>query len=1117
MTIVPRPVAMALVISTLLGGKALGQNPPESKPQSPPLPFYVVVGGPKDLSELWRKIADPDFVVVKPPPSAKGSTSERSGAPSWVIEAVDARGRVEGDSAAITVDFAIDNRTPAAVWVPFRLDDQRIATVREGARDLPLRMTTKREWEALIEGAGVHHVRVTLRAAVLASLSRNSLSVAIPEAPSTSLDLEFPGDETDFVVGASEDYGQSSLGSGRGKRVQARLSPRSRIEIAWGSGRGAEETSTPLLTAEGDVAIEIDLDQMRVQSSWAVRAARGPARELEFRLADDEEVDLARIVDDPAEPAIERSRGVGALKIRLGEPLRPGSVKRLVLKTHRPLVGKGTRGVVFAGHPLVSARRQTGAIGLSHGPNLWVSANAARGLLSIDPQKLPIDLRARPDTTFAFEFLDQPFKLELAVEPSPPLYQASSAVLLIVEPERVLSETRIELEWVRGRLDEVELEVGRDVQIESVGPNDLVAGTTLAGERSARAEAAGTRRLKIRLTPTARDRKRVILTVAARQRISATGSVSLGLVSAGRGSARFAIRSARALLVELDSDRLERLSESEFSVGSAASVAISRRAGDPGLKPAFFAAGDGDLVALPLRIVRRPRELSQESRLTAHVGRLGLDVVQRTRLRVRHGLPRVIEIATPPEIGDRWEILDQDVEDKHDLGRSEDGVGRARISFTRPFTDQRSLSFRYRIPFEPALDSSPRSVTVPRIMIVDALGSPTWISLELDPELRLEGTDLAWTRSSSEPPESSAPISAVDFVEASAAASDHAFVFSVRAAAAAPLPGLVVSRLLIRSAVWNGATNHRAWCQIESHGPSVSFDLPPSARLIDVRLDGRAAEQVEQDPANARYRTRLPLETRGRPVLLEIGYETTRDAPRSTWVAPRLEEGAAVLQSVWEIRLPWYQEIVGAPEGWTDDNEWYWDRIMWKRRPTRSGSDLLAWVEGSQSRLVVGDLDPGVRGDGDRFVFSMTGLPQALAPVVASRLLLTGLCSGTALVVGFLVVFRGIRFRVVWAVVSGIGLLAATVTRPSVVFLVLQSSFLGLVLVFVGLVIERVLERSRRPVMAVGRPRANRPAPDSSLDRGVFVGSDVSTAIRVRAPSTMDHPPMPTPPDSGVT
>ncbi len=1134
MMIAARPIATALALLALTGA-AHGAQTADGKTQTAQLPFYVVVGGPQDLSELWRKIAVPDYMVVRPGQAGTGSdrtvsTGGGTAAPAWVVESVAVRGRVEADAAQLAVDFVIVKKTAEPVWAGLRLDDRRVATVREGDRDLPLRMTARRQWEVLLEGAGAHRVRVALSADVLSILSRKAISLAVPEAASTALDLEFPGDESDFVIGAGEDHGQTSLPKGRGKRLEARLSPRPRIEVSWSSGGDASETSAPVLTAEGDVAVEIDLDQMRVQSSWAVRSTRGVARELAFRLADDEQVDLARILDEPAEPALERSRSGGTLTIRLTEPLRPGAVKRVVLKTRRPLVGRRTRRVVFTGHALVSARRQTGAIGVAHGPNLWVSAGAARGLSRIDPQKLPIDLRARPDTALAFEFLDQPFQLELDVEPSPALYQASSTVYLAVEAERVVSETRIELDWARGRLDMVELEIAPGLEIESVGPENAVELANLSetaeeakegakeGAKAGAGAGAGARRLKIRLTPGARDQKRVVLIVAARQRIAAAGPVKLGLVSAGRGPTRFALAAARSLLVELESDQLERLSEAEFPAAPPPGDWINRLARDPSLAPPIFAAGDGGRLALPLRIVRRPRELGQETLLSVHAGRLGLEVVQQTRLRVRHGVIQAIEIATPPEIGDRFEVIDQDVDHKDDLGRSAEGGWRYRLSFTHATTDQRSLSFRYRIAFDPPLEPSPRRASAPRIAILDASAAPMRVRLELDPELRFEGADRAWVRSSPEPADAGAPAAAAEFVEASAAAADHPFEFSVRAAATAPLPGLVVCRHLIRSVVWNGATSHRAWYQIEIHGPAVAFDLPPKARLIDARLDGRPTEQVEQEPATGRFRVRLPLESRGRPVLLEIGYETPGDARASAWSPPRLEADAAVLQSIWEIRLPWNQELLGAPEGWTDENDWYWDRFAWKRRPWKSSSDLLEWVAGAQSRVVLGDLEPAAAGDGDRYVFSMAGPPGELRATVLSRAVLIAVCSGSVLVAGFLIGFARIRFRLVWAGSAALGLLAAALARPSVVLLILQASLVGLALVILGVLIERMVERARRSAPStVIRPRTIRPVSESSLDRAASVGSDLSTAIRVRTPSTLDHAPAAAPPDEYIS
>ena len=108
--------------------------------------------------------------------------------------------------------------------------------------------------------------------------------------------------------------------------------------------------------------------------------------------------------------------------------------------------------------------------------------------------------------------------------------------------------------------------------------------------------------------------------------------------------------------------------------------------------------------------------------------------------------------------------------------------------------------------------------------------------------------------------------------------------------------------------------------------------------------------------------------------------------------------------------------------------------------------------------------------------------------------------------VGFFVIFARPRFRTTWSVVAGLGLLAAVRAQPSVMFLVLESAVIGAVLTLLGLVIEGLIVRSRSlkvPARGGALPVA-RAGTDSSLKRSPDVGSDDSTAIRLRVPSTID-------------
>ena len=151
---------------------------------------------------------------------------------------------------------------------------------------------------------------------------------------------------------------------------------------------------------------------------------------------------------------------------------------------------------------------------------------------------------------------------------------------------------------------------------------------------------------------------------------------------------------------------------------------------------------------------------------------------------------------------------------------------------------------------------------------------------------------------------------------------------------------------------------------------------------------------------------------------------------------------------------------------------------------------------------------PTVRID---YLFSRSGPPAALDVWIVPRSWLVGICSGATLVIGFLAIFSKLRFRTIWVGIAAVGLLAAVLVQPSVTFLAIQSAVIGGGLTLVGLVIERVVERSKSlPNFSLRwAVNATRRGADSSLTRPVGVGSDDPTAIRVRVPSTLDHVPAP--------
>jgi hypothetical protein len=1090
-------------------------------------PWFIILENPKDIDELWRKLDRPDLMVIEAGRvrARDGQTSDGANPaapPPYLVESVRVGGRVAESHADLKVALGITLKSNGPFWVPVRMDGQWLVGATEGGRQLSLRAVDGRRWQVSVAGAGEHRIEVELRVAVRGSPARESFSLAIPEAASTVAELEFSEQLSDVMIGTNEDIRRENLGEGKGSRVTAHLFPQSKLEVSWVSAdSGAKK---PLLTAQGEIAIDIDPDQVRTRSSWVIQCVRGTSQALDVKIDDGEELSELQLDDQAVEDGIERVRGTDKLTIRLGDSLRAGGEKRLLMKTRRSLAGPAGRRVTFTGFGLWDAREQSGSIGITQSANLWVTVTKSRGVRRIDPSHLPPYLRARPSTSLAFEFPDQPFLLELGVEPTAPLLRGETKTLLQIDRDQARSETTVILQWVGGRVFEVEMGVADGLEVVSAGPSEVIESSHLTNEAQpgGRGDSrAPARYLKLRLTPGARESNRVSFKLAGFQRIPQEGLAKLGLFTLGvpQATAAYVLTAERGRLLELmeNSGGLRRSSALADQPERSSAEWPSPHSQTSTGSNTIMLSGDGDTTFLPIRITRQARRVSRDTIVTAQVNARSVDLLERTTFRVHQGELRTVEIQALPSIAERWDLLERDEVGREELAREPDGTRRYRLSFGRPIVDKATLRFRYRLPMLPVSDNQgAREVVVPLILFMEGDAGPATVGLSLAPDVVLQEIGPGWVSSPDNDqrvdPPSEGPI--VYFTEAKPQRLGHlAFTLKVRALESVTLPTLLVPRLLIKTTRTTDETlTHVARYWVESHGVDFPFALPEGSTWVGARIDGRIAPQVVYDASRSEYRARFPSDLGSRPALVELEYQDAAPNARPAWRAPRLLERGVVLQSLWEVRLPWSLALVGVPHGWTDENQWYWTGYAWKRRSWMNRASLNEWILGpGVSSSTLGELDGASSDDSDHYLFSRSGQPETLGVWIVPRAWLVGVCSGTTLVIGFLAIFCKLRFRTVWAGIAGVALLAAVLLKPSVSFLVMQSAVIGGVLTLVGLAIELVVERSKSlPMVSRGRAgTTSRPGSDSLTPRPLEVGSDDSTAIRVRVPSTLDHVPAP--------
>ncbi|WP_020466152.1 hypothetical protein [Singulisphaera acidiphila] len=1092
-----------------------------TKPETPPPPVYIFLNSPAELEELWKKLKQPDFILMSGDELRKQTEPQPQGAnPPLVAEAVVVRsvairGEVAGEMANLSVHLIVSTPTPGPNWVALRLDNQTVTRAIEKDRPLPLRVIPGGGWEVELSGQGEHQVQVDLKVRLRSTTEGRSLELGIPEAPSTQVALDVDQVVSDAQAGPVEPVNREPIREGKGTRLSSHLSPRSRLDLSWRVEAEPGAQLSPLLSIQGDIAIDVDPGAFRARSSWAIKSVRGSMRSLELRLDPDDEV-LEVMLDGRSIPAgIERDGAERRLSIPLTEPLRPGvSPKRLSMTTQRKLPPQASARLSFHGFPLSNAKEQFGAIGIAQSGNLVISPTVGRGLRRIDPRtELTDDLRARPGTFLAYQFVDQPFDLELRIEPSPPLVHFDARTTVSLGAGQAKIDTWLGVETANGRLFDLNLVLPRGLELESVGPPDMVESWQLSPQRDEG------RIVTARLTFRAQEGNSFGLHLVGRQVIDPSRPVALALFQpreSSLGGGRIAVLAERNLTVDV-AERTEGSARTE-AFRSARQEPPADWPWPPGRSatdnPALWLRYDGTPASLPLRMVVHPRSVTHETSLVLQVGRRGVDGRQETEFAVHFGTLEYVDVDVPPELVNRWEVEDGDVASRTDLGPTERGGRLFRLKLADEVTDRAKLTFRFRRSLAIELEPD-RAAEVDVSWLRFPLGesAPVRARVASDSGIRVEVVPGGWQRAAGDDATASAGALPLQYRLLSSKAESETPPLRLTATALTltPLPSLIASRLWLRTV--QGPENDlrtTAWFWVEAHESTLSVSLPPEAVLSRVRVGGVAVERKEQLPNSTGYRFRFPSQAGQGPLLVALEYLIPASAVRHPWTPPRLLSGI-VQQTRWEVVVPSSREIVGVPSGWTDENQWYWDKYVWRRRPWKSTEDLASWASGSTSRTRgVNGWDEDGRGDYHAYLFEHPGQPPELRLLIATRGSLVALCSGPVLALGvFVIVYRRRRFRLIWSVLLVLVLAVAASAQPSLTLQVVQCALVGVVFTLLAAALQWIVDRPRRGTTAVfGEPGQMGPAPNggSSVNQLGGVGSDDSTAIRIRQVSTMDHP-----------
>ncbi len=507
--------------------------------------------------------------------------------------------------------------------------------------------------------------------------------------------------------------------------------------------------------------------------------------------------------------------------------------------------------------------------------------------------------------------------------------------------------------------------------------------------------------------------------------------------------------------------------------------------------------------------------LHHETTLETVIERRRAEVRQDSVCHIHFGTLRQIDVLVPKAIEGKWELDRTEVAQRDPLGPTPDGSLRYRLTLAREVSDQLRLRFRFPLELGSGLVSgTPTRLTIPAIRILEGEPTSMTVRVSADPGIQLEGVGAGWNppfeNDPNLPQTSGPPLRLVRNVQGAEAIERPSLVVAT-ALAVASLPRLVAPRLWLRTVEGpDGTLRGSAWYWVVDHESSLSVQLPEGAEWVRVRVGADAVPEIEKLSNPRSYRLRFPSRTPLGPILVVLEYLVPAGKVSADWGAPRLL-GGIVQQSLWEVRLSSGRALVGVPPGWSDENEWYWDYYVWKRRPRLGQERLAAWVAGplSHSKLALDTADE-LRGGYHGYLFGRPGEPSSLRPRVASRAVLVGVCSGSVLIVGLsLVLFRPPGILVGLSAL-GLALASAIVWDPSVTLLGVQASFVGVILTIVAACTQRFVDRrgSRHPRFAEtsgSTPSASTPSAQTPLS-APEPRDESSTVVRPRAPgTTVEH------------
>lgn len=987
----------------------------------------------KDFEELWKlkqKLAQPD---------------QR---PRYVLQSISATGTVGEKHADLTIRFTVLLHQSGWVRVPLGFDRAllREPAEYEGPGEGFVHLEEDGEGHvAWIRGpAGKqHHLTLRVLAPVLAVGDETRLKLLAPRATVSQLKLKVPVSQAVGEVSEGADLLESSE-AGDGATEFTVLGLAGDFQLTWRQpGRPPPEQPT-VLEVEGTVLARIDGRGVDSEATLKVQGSGAPFDRFRVRLPAGASL-LPGIPSGTADYSVTPIEDDGTsrprrtvVEVRLKEK-KSGPVEvRLATRQAHPVSRPG-EWLELAGFEVAGAARQWGHIDVAAASDWQVLWGASRGVRQVEP--LPLE-----DVVAGFDYDAQPYSLTTRLVPRKTRISVEPEYRLLVGASRV--DLRATLKYtIRGaKALKLDLILPPGWESPEVNPEAPVAVDGVAVTEG--------NVLSIPLLQPSTGKME--LQLSAQWPIpEGTSSLVLPLPQPRADSSGF------AAVVVVPADNVELTPNHESTVG------LTRQPVSPPMKlpdrqqpPLFYRGEPGEAVfAADFRV--HPRRIAADVTSRVSLGVQAGQVQQKLAYTIDYEpvdhltveVPRRLaesgqlefqfdgQSVTPvPPPGDAaWEVASGSVPMQIDLPEAR--IGACELAVQYP------LRFAELVPgFTPLVANKPVVVPVSLVMPGEGNLSGNRLYVTAVPEIKVglrQGSAPVWEK------------------EAQASGSQGGLQLSTgqRTALVELEVGLedeqratVVERAWLQTWLTHAARQDRAVFSFTSNQKQLVLVIPAEAKLnrAQVRLDGQWVKGQTDDQG----RPVIPLSNQAsqRRHLLElrVDFPGGRAPPgRLSVELPRLGGDVAVYEMYWQLVLPRDEHLFATPKGLTGEFAWRWRG----RDPLLDQSELGSWV-GLGESAVASQEKFAPRGV-NRYLFSGTGEAARYEVRTAGRSWIVLCASGTALVVGLLLIYVPPIRHPGTLFTGAVVLLCVWMVYPEPTLLLAQAASLGLALTLLAGFLQR--------------------------------------------------------------